>query len=109
MRKQNIHSFLKVYPRSVKLQNDQTRAYCVCSKAHLKCTINSHTSLRCKLAPETHHIDTEINSAWKLEILPLEPDIEIQDQPLEEIDRPSSDSDKNVESSDRDENVENTT
>ena len=52
--------------------------------------------------PSHYQVDTEINLEWKLEILPLEPDVEIQDRPLEETERESSDSDENVESSDSD-------
>ena len=45
---------------------------------------------------------------WKLEISTLGPDIEVQNQPLEEIERENSDSDGNVEISNSDENVGNT-
>ena len=54
-----------------------------------------------------YQVDTDINSEWKLQILLLEPDTEIPDQPLEEIEKKSSDSEENVESSDSDKNVEN--
>ena len=54
-----------------------------------------------------YQVDTEVNSEWKLQILPLEPDIEILNQPLGEIEKESSDSEENVESSDSDENIGN--
>ena len=65
---------------------------------------NAQTSSRDR---SHYQVDTEINSEWKLQILPLEPDIEIPDQPLGEIEKESSDSEENVESSDSDENIGN--
>ena len=64
---------------------------------------NAQTSSRHR---SHYQVDTDINSEWKLQTLPLEPDIEIPDQPLEEIEKESSGSEENVESSDSDKKVE---
>ena len=65
---------------------------------------NAQTSSRNR---SHYQVDTEVNSEWKLQILPLEPDIEILNQSLGEIEKESSDSEENVESSDSDENIGN--
>ena len=103
------YTVLKVNPRSPKLQNDNTRSVYVRSKVHIKMyhqqphKSNAQTSSRHR---SHYQADTDINSEWKLQILPLEPDIEIPDQPLEEIEKESSGSEENVESSDSDKKVE---
>ena len=65
---------------------------------------NAQTSSRNR---SHYQVDTEVNSEWKLQILPLEPDIEILNQSLGEIEKEISDSEENVESSDSDENIGN--